>query len=161
MKDECVYNLDQESVRQIEQTNNEIELFLDGKVDLLIVLAACFAISKDRSAQKYSLFTNNCFFFSWMILMVVSRVYLLYNTPPPEQLLQCGDSHACNLTTVIVDEIATLILGISCEIATIVWNKAQAQAGPTIHQALHPLTQLAWSLPIGTIRFSWKQVFHA
>ena len=120
MKDECVYNLDQESVRQIEQTNNEIELFLDGKVDLLIVLAACFAISKDRSAQKYSLFTNNCFFFSWMILMVVSRVYLLYNTPPPEQLLQCGDSHACNLTTVIVDEIVTLNLGISCGIATIV-----------------------------------------
>ena len=96
-----------------------------------------------------------------MILMVVLRVYLPYNTPPQEQLLWRGDSRACNLTTVIVDEIATLNLGISLEIATIVRNKAQAQARPTIHQALHPLTQLAWSLPIGTIQFSWKQVFYA
>ncbi|KAK7436029.1 hypothetical protein VKT23_019331 [Stygiomarasmius scandens] len=160
-KDELICDLaaDQESLTRALQTNNEIELCLDGKIDLKVVLSACFAISKDRDAKMYTLFAHNCFFFSWTILMVVSRCCLPYVIPLREQLLKRANHYIHQLTNTIVDEAVTLFLDLVVETVTIFRNKAQTIEN--IYKGMHPMVNLAWSLPTGVLQTSWRQMFSA
>ncbi|KAG8712746.1 hydrolase 76 protein, partial [Ceratobasidium sp. 395] len=56
-----------------QATKCEVDLDLEGNMDILTILSACYGISRDASAHNYALFQFNCYFFSWTILAVVAR----------------------------------------------------------------------------------------
>ncbi|KAI3612689.1 hypothetical protein WG66_014682 [Moniliophthora roreri] len=158
-KDECVRNLAGDTRTEMEtQTIQEIELILDGKVDLEVVLTACFAISKDPSAQKYTLYAHNCFFFSWTILMFTSRHCLPYEIPSPEVLLQrLRASYLPQFTTFLVDEATDILLDLVGEIVTIFLDNL----GPTVYQGLPPFARVAWFLPRSVVRSICQHILRA
>uniref|UniRef100_A0A0W0G7X4 Uncharacterized protein n=1 Tax=Moniliophthora roreri TaxID=221103 RepID=A0A0W0G7X4_MONRR len=158
-KDECIRNLTEDARMEVEtETVQEIELKLDGKVDLEVILTACFAISKDPSAHRYTLYAYNCFFFSWTILMVTSRHCLPYEIPSPEVLLQRAQtSHLPQVTNFIIDEAAKLFLDLAGDTVTIFRNKS----GQAMYQGFSPFTQVTWALPMNFLRFISQQIFRA
>ncbi|KAG8693281.1 hypothetical protein FRC08_009220 [Ceratobasidium sp. 394] len=108
--DECVANLDKESERLIEsQSLCEIELSLDdGTNNVLTVVSTCYAIAQDEKARYYSLFGYNCFFFSWTILMVVSRQRLPQFYPPRDPIMQNYASAAPEVISQIAEHYVDL-----------------------------------------------------
>lgn len=109
-EDTYIPNVDTTFLSEIEQlTHCEIELFLDGRVDLLAVLSACYAISSDDDTQRYTLLKHNCFFFSWTVLMVVSRHCLPYDIPQSTTLMARLESRIKPLTSAIVTEAVKLL----------------------------------------------------
>ncbi|EEB89342.1 hypothetical protein MPER_12570 [Moniliophthora perniciosa FA553] len=158
-KDECVRNLAGDARTEMEtQTIQEIELTLDGKVDLEVVLTACFAISKDPSAQKYTLYAHNCFFFSWTILMFTSRHCLPYEVPSPEVLFQrLRASYLPQVTSIFVEEATDTLLELVVETVTMFLDKS----GQMVYQGLHPFARAAWLLPRNVVRSICQYVFRA
>ncbi|KAK7023631.1 hypothetical protein VNI00_016593 [Paramarasmius palmivorus] len=157
-KDELLHDLDQTALDHIHKTTkHEIGLFLEGQVDIEVVLSACNAISIDKSACKYTFFEHNCFFFSWTILMVASRSYLPYEVPAHDPISERAASCIPRLAEFIVDEIVEILLEFVIDALTVFRKKA----GPSIHQGMHILARTGWALPIDVLRFSWKQMFKA
>ncbi|KAJ7360659.1 hypothetical protein DFH08DRAFT_684998 [Mycena albidolilacea] len=154
-KDEILCHLDEGAAEKIRRTTkHEIELALQGKVDLKVVLSACFVISRDDITKNYTLFAHNCFFFSWTILMIASRRYLPYAVSLEGQALEqrVRDSLP-ELTTFIVEAFLSVLLDAVIDAMTIFRNTA----GPEIHRGMHVLSRALWSLPVDVIRFGMKQ----
>lgn len=157
-KDELTSSLDPKSFHELEKVAKcEIELTLDGKVDFLVILSACYGISRDKSAQKYTLFSHNCFFFSWTILMVVSRHYLPLRVPSSELLLKRVEEALPGLTAYIVEQIVAVLIDIVVDTVTIFRNKA----GDTAREGMNIFDRAAWALPIEILQFSWRKLFSA
>ncbi|KAG5634442.1 hypothetical protein H0H81_001939 [Sphagnurus paluster] len=157
-KDELSPFLDAESIRTLEHiTKCKIELNLKGEVDLKVIIYACCGITKDPSAKKYTLFSHNCFFFSWTILMVVARNYLPYHVPVAEPLLKRAKDMLPGLSTYIVEEIVMLLLGIVIDTVTMFRNKA----GDAVHRGMSFITWALWVLPTPLLQFSWQKIFRA
>ncbi|ESK85009.1 hypothetical protein Moror_15747 [Moniliophthora roreri MCA 2997] len=155
-KDECDRALDDEVIAKInKETECEMELFLNGKADLMIVLSACFAISKDQSAKEYTLFAHNCFFFSWTILMVTSRYCLPPDMLETEPLMERLQPHLPHLTSFIVDEIVELLV----ELVVITVSVFRDKASKVVFQGLELSGQLAAKLPTRILRFICKRMF--
>ncbi|EEB98538.1 hypothetical protein MPER_01931, partial [Moniliophthora perniciosa FA553] len=156
-KDECDRALDDEVVARInKETECEMELFLNGKADLMVVLSACFAISKDQSAKEYTLFAHNCFFFSWTILMVTSRycLPLMLETEPLVKRLQ---PHLPRLVSSIVDEIMDLVV----ELVVVTVSIFRDRADQEVFQGLTLSGRLGAKLPTSILRFACKRMFSA
>lgn len=139
-----------------ERSECEIELFLDGQVDLLAVLAACYAISIDDSARQYTFLRHNCFFFSWTILMVVSRHHLPYEAPSYDSIILRFESQLDRLTEFIVDEAISLFREMVIDTVTVF----RKRLGPlATGKGVSRRVRMAWSLPEGGFRFIWRQAF--
>ncbi|KAG8792467.1 hypothetical protein FRC12_006040 [Ceratobasidium sp. 428] len=152
-KDELMANIRLDSVE--DSTECEVELTLDGQVDLVLVISTCYAISGDNFARDYQFLRYNCFFFSWTILMVVSRQYLPYEVPEPTSVLRRFNSQLDRITETIVDEAIALFLDIVIETITIFRDKA----GSSLHGGMTVMARVAWALPIGVLRFLWRRLF--
>ncbi|KAG8686426.1 hypothetical protein FRC08_012512 [Ceratobasidium sp. 394] len=63
-------------------THWEIRLDLPAGADILLILSACYAIAQDEKARNYTLREYNCYFFSWTIVMLVTRHLLPFTVPP-------------------------------------------------------------------------------
>lgn len=133
----------------------EIELLLGGRVDLLAVLSACYGISLDRTAHEYTLLAHNCFFFSWTILMVVSRRCLPHQVPSHDPVAQRFKNRLDELTSTIVEDGVELFLEMVIDTVTVFREKIRA----ILFKGLGVLTMAAWSLPIGALRFLWRRLF--
>ncbi|EEB91423.1 hypothetical protein MPER_10216 [Moniliophthora perniciosa FA553] len=116
-QDQSLRIVDEETMQEVDQrTELEIELLLDGKVDLNALLATCFAISRDDSAKDYSQTTYHSLFFSWTILMVAARHCMPYEVPPPDSLRKrASEHHYLPLTNYIVNQATDLFLTIVVE----------------------------------------------
>ncbi|KAF8596379.1 hypothetical protein BDV93DRAFT_66897 [Ceratobasidium sp. AG-I] len=160
-KDELIPSVDDTFLAEVKSTTAcEVELTLDRnarKVDFKVVLSACFGILTDSSANKYTLFAHNCFFFSWTILMVVSRHYLPYRVPESAPLLERAGDVLPGLATYIVDEATDHFLEMVIDVVTIFRNRA----GDTIHEGMNFIGRAAWTLPTEVLQFSWRKIFHA
>ncbi|KAF8596380.1 hypothetical protein BDV93DRAFT_480344, partial [Ceratobasidium sp. AG-I] len=157
-KDELIPFVDHKSLNEVEgATKCEIELTLGGRVDLEVILSACYGIVNDPSANKYTLFAHNCFFFSWTILMVASRHYLPYRVPTPELLLKRAKDVLPELTAYIVENVVTQFLEMIIDVVTIFRNRA----GTTIHEGMHVIGRAIWRLPTKVLQFSWRKIFRA
>ncbi|QRV98560.1 hypothetical protein RhiJN_26579 [Ceratobasidium sp. AG-Ba] len=133
----------------------EIELDVGGKVDLMVVLSACYAISSDNSTQKYSFLRYNCFFFSWTILMVVARRCLPYQLPQAEKVVTRFYEEIDDITEFILHESIDFFRDLVIEVLTIFRDKA----GKRLHVGMNPIAKLAWGLPTSVIRFLWRRLF--
>ncbi|KAG9120745.1 hypothetical protein FRC07_003637 [Ceratobasidium sp. 392] len=134
----------------------EIELALGGKVDIVTVLSTCQAISSDPVAHEYSLLRYNCFFFSWTILMVVSRRYLPHSPPAPESVKPRLCFELNRITEFIVDECVTLCLDIVTKITAILRDKANSSG---ILPDYHPVIRVVWALPTSVLQFIVRKSF--
>lgn len=151
-EDTYVVDIPLSSIEQDSQC--EVELLLHGQVDLLAVISACYAISKDDSAREYTFLRHNCFFFSWTILMVVSRHHMPYEVPLYGSIMDRFQSQLDRLTSKAVDEVIALFLDIVIETVTIFREKT----GPSL-KGVSTIVRAAWGLPIGVFRFIWRQLF--
>ncbi|ESK93813.1 hypothetical protein Moror_13063 [Moniliophthora roreri MCA 2997] len=149
-RDECVRNIAGDMRTQMEtRSTREIDLVLNGRVDLRVVLSACFAISKDPSAQKYTFYAHNCFFFSWTILMVTARHCLPYEVPSSDLLLHRTQAyHLHQITTFIIDEVVNLFSDLVVEMMAVFQNKS----GSTGCEGVSPLIRAAAALPNNVLR---------
>lgn len=155
-KDEYIAKVSQLAWLQLQSVSHcEIELFLGGKVDLLAVLSACYGISQDQTAYKYTLFNHNCFFFSWTILMVVSRHCLPHEVPSYDPVVERFRLHLGSLTNMIVDDAVKMFVEMVIDTVTVFREKARE----VMFKGMGSIGLTAWSLPIGALRFLWRRIF--
>ena len=123
-EDSYIANMNRYLLKEIKKvTFCEIELFFDPEqADLVTVISACFGISQNRVAEKYTFLKHNCFFFSWTILMVVSRHFLPYKFPSYTPLKELFDSKVDHLTTFIVKRAIDVFLDLVIETVIIIRN---------------------------------------
>ncbi|KDN41346.1 hypothetical protein RSAG8_07461, partial [Rhizoctonia solani AG-8 WAC10335] len=69
-------------------THCELDMGLPTHTNLLLILAACYALATDTKVCNYELFRYNCYFFSWTITMIVARHTLPLVPPSPERVVQ-------------------------------------------------------------------------
>ncbi|KAK7058925.1 hypothetical protein VNI00_001549 [Paramarasmius palmivorus] len=154
-RDECIRGLDKEGVEEVERADCEIELLLDGKVDLKVVLSACFAISK--TAKDYTVLEHNCFFFSWTILMVTSRYSMPYDHLEPGAVLNRIKHHIPRLTSSIVDDITRLLVNIVAETV----STFKITANEAVYRGMSPLARAVANFPTPILRFFCRRTFSA
>ncbi|KAJ7843206.1 hypothetical protein B0H14DRAFT_2359134 [Mycena olivaceomarginata] len=156
---EILCHLGEGTVEEVQRkTKHEIGLSLEGKVDLKVVLSACFVISRDDTTKNYTLLAHNCFFFSWTILMIASRRYLPYAVSLEGQTLeQRVEGCLPELTTFIVEEFLNMLLDAVIDAMTIF----RKTAGPEIQRGMHILSRALWVLPVDVIRFGARQALRA
>ncbi|KAK7035329.1 hypothetical protein VNI00_011860 [Paramarasmius palmivorus] len=159
LRDECTHNLNDAEIEKIKRTTLEFELCfpVERTLDLEVVLQACFAISKDESAQKDMPPTYNPFLFSWTILMIASRTCLPYEVPSSELLLKRMRAAIPELTDFIVNEATQLFLDLVVETVMMVRNTA----GDAVKAGLSPFTRATWALPAILARPLRRHMFKA
>jgi hypothetical protein len=156
-EDTYIPDVDSTLLSEIERFSHcEVALVLDGRVDLLAVIAACYAISEDDSTREYTFLRHNCFFFSWAILMVVSRHCLPYELPRRDPLMQRFISSSIDdLTSFIVEEAVALFLDLVIDTIIVFREKA----GDSLNMGMSMMIRTSWALPIGLLRVFWRQLF--
>ncbi|QRV95305.1 hypothetical protein RhiJN_23323 [Ceratobasidium sp. AG-Ba] len=133
---------------EIHNARQEVELDLQNGVDLLLVLSACHAIAQDEDARKYALLEYNCYFFSWTIIMIVTRRTFPIVIPSSEniesRLKLKLETFATSLTNRVVD-------GLLCIVLDTV-SIFRLRTGETLHKGLSKRELAVWGLPLGAIR---------
>ncbi|KAL0564630.1 hypothetical protein V5O48_017412 [Marasmius crinis-equi] len=160
--DELTSNVDTEELKK--GTYLEIEIALEGKVDLWVVLSTCHAISKDPDGQTYDLREHNYFFFSWSILMVASRYYLHIRTPTRAELIdQLEKEHLSVLTKLIVGKAVDTFRNLVLAAVSIFQEKEQesSKEGEDIRKGMSYLARVVLGLPEGVLGFSGGKAFDA
>ena len=147
-EDSYIPNVPQDLLDEIDRVSIcEIRLEFDkNKLDLLTVISTCYAISRDTHAKNYTFLTHNCFFFSWTILMVISRYYLPYKVPMRETLRVKLAAKIESLVPLIVNHGVELFLELVIE--TVILMRAE-------------LGDMAATkaIPDGVLRFLWRRLF--
>ncbi|KAJ1308102.1 hypothetical protein OPQ81_002165 [Rhizoctonia solani] len=143
-----------EELADIEKaTYCEIDVTMPPSTDLLWILSICFAMSQDNHARYYDLFRYNCYFFSWTILLVVTRRALPYAVPSPENVIQNLrpdlDSLSRSLTKKTVQALLSIVLNVITSV--------RDETGNSIKAGMSPAGRLVWKLPLGFMRFVLQQ----
>ncbi|QRV97972.1 hypothetical protein RhiJN_25991 [Ceratobasidium sp. AG-Ba] len=133
-------------------SEREVEITLDGQVDLMTIIAVCYAISKDEKTQKYTFLRHNCFFFSWTILTIVCRHRLPYEVPSHESVMQRFGSNVDQLASIIVDQAVNLFLDLV--IKTVLTFRDEARKSAPAAMGL--MGRMAPAIPNGLIEFLWR-----
>ncbi|QRV94591.1 hypothetical protein RhiJN_22609 [Ceratobasidium sp. AG-Ba] len=133
----------------------EVELIFQKRVDLSSIVKACFAISQDPDARNYSLQQYNCFFFSWTLLMVVSRKSLPYRVPEYVVVKPLCLKRIPALTERIVNRAANVLQDIILKMTA----KFHASSTKKLVSGLGPLEKIAWGLPTSSLQAILEGLF--
>ncbi|KAG8707336.1 hypothetical protein FRC08_000574 [Ceratobasidium sp. 394] len=136
-------------------TECEIELTLNGQVDLITIISICYAISADNLAQKYTFLRHNCFFFSWTILTIVARHHLPYEVPLLQSVMDRFSSGLERLAPLIVNEATALFLDLVIDTVVIFRDRARA----SMPEAMGLMGRAGPIFPTGLLRFLWRRLF--
>ncbi|KAF8593097.1 hypothetical protein BDV93DRAFT_424505, partial [Ceratobasidium sp. AG-I] len=126
----------------------EVELKLPPKTDVLLILSAAYALSRDEKAQKYALLEFNCYFFSWTITMIVSRHAFPFTTPSPIDIKLRLSQRMDYMTDSITGKIVTALLSIVLDTIT----AFQTATGSKLYQGLSKPSVAVWGLPLPVVR---------
>ncbi|QRV97166.1 hypothetical protein RhiJN_25185 [Ceratobasidium sp. AG-Ba] len=151
-KDE--YMVDVES-SNFSRAQCEVEIIFRGRADLSSIIKACFGIAQDPQARNYSLQKYNCFFFSWTILMVVSREHLPYRVPTYDIVEPRCHARIPDLTATIVNQAVDLLQGIVLEMT----SKFRSMNNKELKSGMSPFERLVWKLPTKFLQTIWKRLF--
>ncbi|KAG8711100.1 hypothetical protein FRC08_016308 [Ceratobasidium sp. 394] len=151
-KDEYIVDVEPSS---FQSAQCEVEICFQGRVDLISIITACYAIAQDKQARNYSLQKYNCFFFSWTILMLVSREQLPYTMPAVNLVESRVLRQLPRLTETIVDEVISVFQDIILAMTSTFHTKSTGDlvAGMSL------LERAIWSLPTQVIQVFLKQMF--
>ncbi|KAG9094928.1 hypothetical protein FS749_011506 [Ceratobasidium sp. UAMH 11750] len=148
----CIVN--RAELLEIElSTNWEIRLNLPVETDVLLILSACFAIAQDKLARNYALREYNCYFFSWTIVMLVTRHLLPFTVPSPAAVESRFSSRIAETSAAVGDRLvqALLHMGLS---AVAPFDSA---TGKRLNQGLSKQELAVWGLPSPVLRGLLRQ----
>ncbi|KAG8743094.1 hypothetical protein FRC10_000394 [Ceratobasidium sp. 414] len=150
----CVVN--RAELLEIElSTHWEIRLNLPVEADILLILSACFAIAQDRMARNYALREYNCYFFSWTIVMLVTRHILPFTVPSPTAVESRFSSRLPEISAAIGDRIVQALLHM-CLSAVAAFDSA---TGKRLNKGLSKQELAVWGLPAPVFRGLLRQCF--
>ncbi|KAG9118826.1 hypothetical protein FRC07_006472 [Ceratobasidium sp. 392] len=148
----CV--VDSLGLLEIEMTSHwEIDLNLPANVDVLLVLSACFAIAQDEKARNYALREYNCYFFSWTIVMLVTRHLLPFIVPTPAAVESRWKSRLVEGSARISDIIVKALLEIVLDTVAAI----DSVTGTRLHSGLSKRELAVWGLPMPMFRALLRQ----
>ncbi|EUC60687.1 hypothetical protein RSOL_359880, partial [Rhizoctonia solani AG-3 Rhs1AP] len=131
----------------------EINMILPPDTDLLWVISICFAMFNDDQARYYDLFKYNCYFFSWTILLVLTRHALPFSVPSPETVIQSLREDLGVLSNSLTKKTIHALLSIVLNVITSVRD----ETGSRIKAGMSPAGRLVWKLPLGFMHFILQQ----
>lgn len=67
-----------------ESSDTVMEIRFAGQVDLIHVLAICYAIKQNERSKQYTLQRYNCYFFSWTVILLLARRTAKWEVIPGE-----------------------------------------------------------------------------
>lgn len=154
-EDSCTLHIPPKDWAEMEgKAERELDLLLNGQVDIFTVITACYAMSINDSTRNYSLRAHNCFFFSWAILMVVSRHHLPYEIPQYDTIVRLFQSRLERLASFIVEEVIELLPKLVIDAVAVFRSKDDRSS-----TGMGMLEQTFWLLPMGFIGFCYRQFF--
>ncbi|KAH7325264.1 hypothetical protein B0J17DRAFT_528996, partial [Rhizoctonia solani] len=103
----------------------EISMIMPPNTDLLWILSICFAISRDDQARYYGLLKYNCYFFSWTILLVVTRHALPFSVPSPHNVIQNLRPDLVHLSHSLTKKLVQALLSIVLDVITSVRDETK------------------------------------
>ncbi|KAG9094932.1 hypothetical protein FS749_011510 [Ceratobasidium sp. UAMH 11750] len=138
----CIVN--RAELLEIEySTNWEIRLNLPVEIDVLLILSACFAIAQDKLARNYALREYNCYFFSWTIVILITRHLLPFTIPSPTAVKSRFNSRLTEMSVVIGDRLVQALLHMGLSAVTAFDNAT----GKRLNQGLSKQELAVWGLP--------------
>ncbi|GAB1524817.1 hypothetical protein RhiTH_007973 [Rhizoctonia solani] len=132
----------------------EIEVNLPPGTDLLLVISVCFSISQDREARYYDLLKYNCYFFSWTIILVVTRHTFPFSVPSPSDIAKYLEPKRDGLARSLTNKTVKVLLGIVLNVITAIRVKTDS----TIQDGMSFGNRIVWKLPPSSMRFVLHQV---
>ncbi|KAG8728307.1 hypothetical protein FRC11_011385 [Ceratobasidium sp. 423] len=132
----------------------EIDMEMPPDTDLLLILSACFALSRDPVARDYDLLSYNCYFFAWTITTVVVRHTLPFRIPAPTDIARGLAPGLTKLSHPIADKIVKALLGMVLDVVA----AARQVAGDKIKKGLGLSERLVWQLPMCIMNFFLRQI---
>ncbi|KAG8741212.1 hypothetical protein FRC10_003171 [Ceratobasidium sp. 414] len=150
----CIVN--RAELLEIElSTHWEIRLDLPPEADVLLVISACYAIAQDKKARNYTLREYNCYFFSWTIVMLMTRHLLPFTVPSPAAIESRFNSRLASSSAAITDRIAQALLQVGLN-AVAAFDSA---TGKRLNQGLSKQELAVWGLPAPVFRGLMRQCF--
>ncbi|KAG8712791.1 hypothetical protein FRC11_014191 [Ceratobasidium sp. 423] len=138
-------------------THCELDIELPTHTNLLLILAACYALAKDSKACNYELFRYNCYFFSWTITMIVARHALPLIPPSPQQVVQSTSlpTEIKQIAGSVAERTTAGLIAMVLDTITAVRNKT----GTDLNPGLGKRELLVWGLPTNVFCFLLRSGF--
>ncbi|KAG8744396.1 hypothetical protein FRC11_013471 [Ceratobasidium sp. 423] len=151
--DYCPVN-DKELADLNESTRIEITINMPPETDLLHVLSACFSLSRDRETRDYALLKYNCYFFSWTLVMIVTRHLLPFKSPEPTSVLSRTGTSLAELSSFLARNTADYVVNFNVELLK-GFHEKSTKALPL---GLKKRELLVWYTPMPILRFGLRRV---
>ncbi|KAG9113870.1 hypothetical protein FRC07_007713 [Ceratobasidium sp. 392] len=133
-----------------QHTKCEVDLDLEGDMDILTILSACYGISQDESAQNYALLQYNCYFFSWTILAIVARHKVPSCIQGANQIFDRLEPRLSSLATTLSGELSHALMQAALDTFATIRLKAGTWA---IWKGCSWTKGIIWSTPLVVFRF--------
>ncbi|CAE6364989.1 unnamed protein product [Rhizoctonia solani] len=146
-----LYELEDWRKSKDSSTHCELDMELPAHTNLILILAACYALATDTNICNYELFRYNCYFFSWTITVIVARHILPLVPPSPERVVQSTDLPAeiGNIAGSVAKRTTTGLIELVLDTITAV----RATTGKTLNPGLGKRELIVWGLPTNIFCF--------
>ncbi|KAG8683629.1 hypothetical protein FRC09_015949 [Ceratobasidium sp. 395] len=138
-----------------KETKCEVDLDLEGSVDILTVLSACYGISRDESAHKYALLQFNCYFFSWTILAIVARHKIPSSIPTANQIYDRLQPRFASLTITLAGELSKVVMKAALDTITAFGHEVPYL---TTWKGSNWTDRAIWAMPMTVMRFFLRHI---
>ncbi|CAE6454445.1 unnamed protein product [Rhizoctonia solani] len=142
--------------KTLEKTTTcEMNLKMPSNTTLLHIISACFSLSRDSHAGCYHLLKYNCYFFSWTVVMIVSRHTHQLLMPSPTRVVQRLTPKVKNLTESLTSKVIERLLD------AISWGLTvfREKFGRKLDKGLGKRELFFWKIPIATINWVLRLFF--
>ncbi|KAF8671789.1 hypothetical protein RHS04_08125 [Rhizoctonia solani] len=141
--------LEGEKLKEIDNSEREIDLKMPSSTSLLHIISACFSLSQDPQSVHYELLKYNCYFFSWSIVMIVTRHTHAVPRPEPHGMIERFNSKLDCLVEFVMDRILKALL----QFVTETVSTFRAETGRKLDKGLGRRELLVWKLPIWAVNW--------
>ncbi|KAG8700499.1 hypothetical protein FRC08_004662 [Ceratobasidium sp. 394] len=136
-------------------TNWEIRLDLPAEADVLLIISACFAIAQDKKARNYTLREYNCYFFSWTVVMLMTRHLLPFTVPSPTAVESRITARLAKTSATVGDRMVEILLHMSLSAVA----AFDTVTGKRLNKGLSKQELAVWGLPAPVFRGLLRQCF--
>ncbi|KAG8793266.1 hypothetical protein FRC12_003336 [Ceratobasidium sp. 428] len=139
-----------------QATKCEVDLDLEGNMDILTILSACYGISRDASAHNYALFQFNCYFFSWTILAVVARHKVPTSIPRVSQIFSRLEPRLEPLTIRLAGQLSGVIM--QTVLDTVTTFRQKVGYTTILRGSSWSINKVIWTMPMPVLRFAMQNI---